>query len=687
MSKFRFIRCAVVFSTLGVSPLVAHAQAVVAVLDTGVNVTPDLKNNIAPGGFNYVNGTMNTTDDSSNNHGTAVARSIVSVDDRTLILPLLTIDGDFNRNKAAVDAGYAHATADETVRIINHSNGNVNPASPQAIVNAGAAGKLVVVNAGNDSQPNHTGDARTVPQLGGRGMIVGASNGKGDGIADFSNRAGGFADHFILAKPSNGFTSSVGTSMSAARVSGVAAAIFNQAPFLSPEEVSQIIFESATDVGAPGVDKKTGWGVLDSKAALEPAGDLSAGGGGGGSSGGAVVAVAVAAGAGIAYAISRRNKNLKKTVVIDDFGRGYYIDLTQQIHAVRRKPDLLSLLNPGERETRTAMLVDNARHQVIAVGSRFTPEARLRPEHYNPFSATSDVERDTRSRFSVYGESADGSTFGLDINANPQQNFGALGALPDQHAGNQFLAIEAFSTPYLGFSDDGVSSRFGRRLNEDVSFKFGYASLNDGQRFGTESNAVLFEGTVEQDRLTVNLQVGQLMETGGMFGGSSGGAFSVDDTATLSLGLSGAYRLTDRISLIGNYAEGYSDIADDPASLLQKFSGVRSNTFGVGLIADDMFTRHDQVGIAWSQPLRVTDGSADLNVPTSQNLRTGAVHSTSGRVSLVPEGAEHALEAYYRFRINDNTNLTSYLMYQQEPLHDGEASGATTLFATLQHRF
>lgn len=664
-------------------PVLSGAQAVVAVMDTGVTITPDIKNNIAPGGFNFVNNTANFADDSSNTHGTAVARSIVDVDKNTLILPVKTIDGDFNPNRTAIDAGYDYAASNSSVRIINHSNGSRNPATPARIINAAAAGKLIIVQAGNDSLPNPTGDARTVPALGGRGIIVGANS--GNDVASFSNRAGNLKDFYVMAKPSNSFTSSVGTSMSTARVSGTAAAIMNQAPFLSPEQVAEIIFTTATDVGPEGVDEDTGWGILNHKAALAPAGNASASSGGGAGAGVAVAAVAVAG--GIAYAVSRRNKKLKKTIVTDDYGRGYVVDLTERMHPVNDKPNLLSILNPGATDTRTETLVSNDKHHIVAVGSVSTPSARDGLTYDDPFGTRDDHDFDRRGQFSMVGHNADGSGFGIDLNAAPRYAFGALGLLPESQAGNEFLSSSAFSTPFIGFTDDGVATRMSRPAGNNIDLKFGYMSFEDDFRYGRESDAALFEATLDQDRYILNLHIGQLVEDGSLFGGSSGGAFSVSDTTTLSLGLSAAVRLTDRVSLIANYVEGVSDVKAARGYLLQDFSTVRSNAFGLGLVAESVWRRDDQFGVALSQPLRVTDGSADLYIPDRQDLRTGKVSTTRSRTSLVPEGAERAFETYYRFRIGPRIDLTSYFMYQHEPAHDSVADGAATVFATFRYRF
>ena len=69
-----------------------------------------------------------------------------------------------------------------------------------------------------------------------------------------------------------GVTRMTGTSFSAPLVSGVISLLQSRWPWLTnyPAETSQIILQSATDLGAPGVDPVYGWGMLNAEAAQSP---------------------------------------------------------------------------------------------------------------------------------------------------------------------------------------------------------------------------------------------------------------------------------------------------------------------------------------------------------------------------------------------------------------------------------
>jgi len=87
-------------------------------------------------------------------------------------------------------------------------------------------------------------------------------------------------NHFVVAPGElmlvsdgqGGVTRMSGTSFAAPLVSGTIALIHDRWPWLQnqPNDTASIIFKSARDLGAPGVDSVYGWGELDVQAALSP---------------------------------------------------------------------------------------------------------------------------------------------------------------------------------------------------------------------------------------------------------------------------------------------------------------------------------------------------------------------------------------------------------------------------------
>ena len=105
--------------------------------------------------------------------------------------------------------------------------------------------------------------------LGSASITVGTLNENGTELADYSNRAGMLMNSFIAA-PTLGDS---GTSFSAPVVTGTAALIMDKFD-TNAEQTRQIIFKTADDLGAPGVDPIFGHGALNVGRALSPVGNL-----------------------------------------------------------------------------------------------------------------------------------------------------------------------------------------------------------------------------------------------------------------------------------------------------------------------------------------------------------------------------------------------------------------------------
>lgn len=74
--------------------------------------------------------------------------------------------------------------------------------------------------------------------------------------------------------PENQFYRASGTSFSAPFVSGVASLIYAKNPGIEPDQVKRMLLHSASDIDFPGIDRNTGFGLLDARAALSASPDF-----------------------------------------------------------------------------------------------------------------------------------------------------------------------------------------------------------------------------------------------------------------------------------------------------------------------------------------------------------------------------------------------------------------------------
>ena len=174
--------------------------------------------------------------------------------------------------------------------------------------------------------------------------------------------------------------------------------------------MSPVLKKSATDLGAPGVDSIFGAGGLNIEAALAPIGVITApieeeeeeveedqdgsgdtsddpgqgnsgsSGGGSGSSGGAGVALAALVLGGVGYALIRNNPDLDETLVLDEYGRTYELDLETRISVRNPGPSAESVLQELDTEQVNETLIQRSDFKLTAsyrFDQRTLPNTRL----------------------------------------------------------------------------------------------------------------------------------------------------------------------------------------------------------------------------------------------------------------------------------------------------------------------
>lgn len=157
--------------------------------------------------------------------------------------------------------------------VINLSLGGASrdPVIQAAVDAAVRAGSLVVAAAGNSGEQ---GDWLSYPAASAHVFTVGATD-QNDLPASFSTTspfvdiAAPGVDIPVASALDNSYALESGTSFSSPMVAGAAAWLWTVRPTLDASQVAQILRESARDVGPPGYDDATGYGILDLAAALD----------------------------------------------------------------------------------------------------------------------------------------------------------------------------------------------------------------------------------------------------------------------------------------------------------------------------------------------------------------------------------------------------------------------------------
>ena len=277
----------------------------VGVVDSGINPNlAEFAGRIDPMSAD-VAGNRGVSDDDG--HGTAVAAVIAAAKNDVgmhgvafgaTIVALRTDDpgtcgteDDCSFFESDIGAGIDRARL-AGARVINLSLGGSPPSSGliAAMQRAVNAGIVLVIAAGNEGDSPEGGNPNgfaAVPaqQFPGQVIIAGSLGTAIDpnSISDFSNRAGSSATSYLAAlgyrvRTINHLGQDVlysGTSLSSPVISGAVALLAQAFPNLTGKQIVEILFNSADDLGAAGIDAVYGHGALNITRAFQPIGTTS----------------------------------------------------------------------------------------------------------------------------------------------------------------------------------------------------------------------------------------------------------------------------------------------------------------------------------------------------------------------------------------------------------------------------
>jgi hypothetical protein len=249
------------------------------VIDTGVDLThPEFSGRPDTIAFNA----QRVTDSEDDFHGTAVA-SVAAAPANGIgllgVYPQIALrvwDADLSGRLTDGELIRAIDTASRAgVGVMNLSLGSTDfdPALQQIIYAAIRRGSLIVAASGNSREE---GNPTNFPANMSHVLTVAATDAN-DQAAAFSSSSAGVD----LAAPgvdiptaiptlfgSTGYAAVDGTSFSAPIVAGAAAWVWTSRPELTASQVVEVLRHSARDVGRPGFDVDTGFGIVNIPAAL-----------------------------------------------------------------------------------------------------------------------------------------------------------------------------------------------------------------------------------------------------------------------------------------------------------------------------------------------------------------------------------------------------------------------------------
>lgn len=244
-----------------------QAEVIVAVIDTGIDVSHPFFNGrlSMDAAYNYVTASTDVQDD--HGHGTHVSGIVVDSTPglNIKILPIKCMNSEGKATHTNI-ANAIRRAADAGAKVINYSAvGGHSEYKDDAVNYAVEKGVTVVVASGNYNQDINI--MPTCPSHLDQCLVVG-SIGESEIRADDSN----YGDKLDLVAPGIGIKSTYlggryafmsGTSMATPHVAGVAAMLKLNDPSLTPSQIEEILKKNAKDLGDAGKDIYYGFGMVD----------------------------------------------------------------------------------------------------------------------------------------------------------------------------------------------------------------------------------------------------------------------------------------------------------------------------------------------------------------------------------------------------------------------------------------
>lgn len=629
----------------------------IGVIDTGIYLSePELAGRISPNSRDMF--TSRNTVEAEDEHGTWVALTAAAANNGTGTVgiayssTILAIRADEPGSCASDDdctfgdmSGAIDYAIAQNATVINMSLGGANASSAEiaAIRRASDAGIIVVISAGNDGDVDPDPFPSSIVARDFENVIIAGSVNSSGSISSFSNRAGDDREYYIAALGGNvpvslggDMMSISGTSFSAPQVAAAVALVKQAFPALSPAEIVDLLFETAQDVGAPGIDAIYGHGILDIRRAFQPVGMTTLADT---STAALPLGDTVAVGSpAMGDALVAASIN---TLVLDRYRRAFSYDFGLTARSATLSQHLYNAVGNRTRsvsaagETATvAFTIDASRRHlgVDAVDALSLSYEDAEQAKVLAARIALQVSPKTKLGF-TYAEGADGLVMQLQGQDRPafmiaRQSGSDNGAFQRSDAsfalrhqlGGWGLTVSGTSGAILSGDRVHLSDEIRGLRTDDTVRHFGFA-------FDRDWGAL--EGTLGLDWMSEERTV---------LGGRFHDAFGGGGAETMFVDASASWEFLPGLRLAGAMRNGWTFA--DPSSVIQSGSTIYSRAWSLDVERKGLFGENDRIGFRVAQPLRVESGGLNLSLPVAYSYDTRSATFGVVPLSLAPDGRE-----------------------------------------------
>ena len=542
-----------------------------------------------------------------------------------------------------------------------------------------------------------------VGSVGVTGTISSWSNRPGTGClistgATSCSQATSWEYHFITAPgeniystlPGNKYGYMSGTSMATPVVAGVAALLEARWPSLktNPETVAQILFTTATDLGAPGVDPVYGYGLLNAARAFQAQGTVTM------QSSGGTTTTLTGKTVTSSPTLNRLGAVLGGITVYDMYGRDYTL---AQTSALRLRPNVLAMRQMlGRRLLGQGGLQDWA--------DQFFAD-KPQPSGFAYFGSAGEVpgsslalDRSTRmgvdlpfkygvAQMRLTGGGDARTDFAYDPTMRPLSFFASIGLMKNALIANALISLPGRSRLMVyGIGTTGAMSPRDTRNPLDMRVTqdgYGPSLALAREPLQLRQSGVGVGYWTQPDANTVlGVNFSMLTQKGGYYTLASDLAAFDKPTRMFNLGVAAIHRIAGlELTASGEITHlrmstGADGLSFTPASMVSAEIGLRKPGLAFG--------NRDSVGLSLVLPPRAISGQiqVDYLTPTPDGLGRQAAHLA---VPISRLGSEPLrVEAAYRLTI---TPFWTISLTGGANLAENDYVGAGELLAGMKFRF
>lgn len=532
-------------------------------------------------------------------------------------------------------------------KVINMSLGGSTPNATlvKAVKDAATAGIVVVISAGNEASSNPDAFAQMAAQPGMDGMvIIAGSHDASYAISSFSDRAGTFGQYYLTAmgeavrafnQTGTDFLYS-GTSYSAPAIAGAVALLEQAFPNLTPKQIVDLLYSTATDAGAPGTDAIYGRGILNLAKAFQPQGSASLAG--------SATAVSLESNAvlspAMGDAVGQTGASLSQTVIVDSLGRAFHVNLGGTISHQNAPYSLAGNLIGNIRTTNLGNGPVAFSLNSIQNRATDTPVDLVR---------LGLSEKDARIAHVLSGRMM--ARFGKSSQAvfGFQEGTDRLAAMLEERGDLPFIvARESGST--FGFGQSQSRSAAFRHESGKIGLSIaGESGVIAGARGNTRDSSTYQSISLRMDRhvnsISLSFAAGIMREKNTVLGSQFSAALGGGGALTKTADIRASWNIGSGWALIGAMRQAWTTVdARGP----RVRGGLTSNAFSIDI---SHVGQNSHAGLRVAQPMRVETGHYVLNLPTDYDYASGAANYAHQSLGLAPKGREITAETTYGRRL------------------------------------